>query len=214
MLVDLWPLYGLTIRTPRLELRLPVGEELARFADVAGKGIHGPDVRPFLTPWTDGSYEDRARSVLRGHWSGLAGWSIPAWQLGLGVFHDGEPVGMVGLRARDFPVIRQVTTYAWLGIEHQGKGYGTEARIGLLTLAGLAVPFADAAVTEVFQDNHASQGVSRRLGYEHDGISVDARDGEALVSDRLRLTRAAWTGQQRPAVTVDGIAACRAMFGI
>jgi len=213
MLVDLWPLYGLVIRTPRLELRLPVGEELAQLAHLAGTGVHAPDVRPFLTPWTDGSHEDRARSVLQGHWSQLAGWSVAAWQLGLGVFRDGDPLGTVGLRARDFPVIRQVTTWAWLGIEHQGKGYGTEARIGLLALAFDHLG-ADAALSEVFQDNHASQGVSRRLGYEHDGISVDARDGEALVSDRLRLTRAAWTRQERPAVSVDGMAACRAMFGL
>ena len=34
---------------------------------------------------------------------------------------------------------------------------------------------AEAAVSEVFQDNHASQAVSRKLGYEHDGISRDAR---------------------------------------
>ena len=40
---------------------------------------------------------------------------------------------------------------------------------------------AEAAVTEVFQDNHASQGVSRKLGYEHDGISRDARGDEVLV---------------------------------
>ena len=34
---------------------------------------------------------------------------------------------------------------------------------------------AETAVTEVFRDNHASQGVSRKVGYEHDGISRDAR---------------------------------------
>src|SRR5882724_3898375 len=29
----------------------------------------GRDERPFLTPWTDGSYEDRAWAVLQDHWS-------------------------------------------------------------------------------------------------------------------------------------------------
>ncbi len=48
---------------------------------------------------------------------------------------------------------------------------------------------ADAALTEVFQDNHSSQGVSRKLGYEPDGISRDARGGEVVISDRLRLAR-------------------------
>ena len=73
---------------------------------------------------------------------------------------------------------------------------------------------ARAALTEVFQDNHASQGVSRKLGYEHDGISVDARGDDAVVSDRLRLTRKRWTEEKRPALRVDGMAACRAMFGL
>ncbi|SIN41506.1 GNAT family N-acetyltransferase [Micromonospora cremea] len=213
MLADLWPQYNLIISTPRLELRLPRDEELAALAQLAGDGVHRMDERPFLTPWTDGGPGDRARFVLQEHWGQLAGWSVARWRLGLGVFHHGHPLGVVTLRAHDFPVIREVTTSAWLGIDHQGRGYGTEARVGLLTLAFDHLG-ARAARTEVFQDNHASQGVSRKLGYEHDGISVDARGDEAVVSDRLRLTRQTWAQQQRPAVRVDGMAPCRPMFGL
>ncbi|WP_084195570.1 GNAT family N-acetyltransferase [Streptosporangium amethystogenes] len=213
MLADLWPQYGLSIFTPRLELRLPREEELAALANLAGKGVHRADERPFLTPWTDGGPEDRARSVLQEHWSQLAGWSVAAWRLGLGVFRHGRPLGVVTLRARDFLVVREVTTSAWLGIEHQGKGYGTEARVGLLTLAFDHLD-AHAARTEVFQDNHASQGVSRKLGYEHDGVSVDARGDEVVMSDRLRLTRQKWTQQNRQPVRVDGMTDCRPMFGL
>lgn len=213
VLADLWPLYGLTIRTPRLELRLPREEEIAALADLAGRGVHRADERPFLTPWTDGSPEDRARSVLQGHWSRLGQWSADAWGLGLGVFRDGEALGVATLRARDFRVVREVTTSSWLGLEHQGQGYGTEARIGLLTLAFDHLD-ATAARTEVFRDNHSSQGVSRKLGYEPDGISVDARGDEAVISDRLRLTRRKWAGVARPAVTVQGVVNCRQMFGL
>jgi RimJ/RimL family protein N-acetyltransferase len=213
VLSDLWPQYGLTIFTPRLELRLPREEELAELAHLAGRGVHRANEHPFLTPWTDGSPEDRARFVLQGHWGQLGGWSVAAWRLGLGVFRHGEPLGVVTLRGRDFPVVREVTTSAWLGIEHQGQGYGTEARVGLLALAFDHLD-ARAALTEVFQDNRASQGVSRKLGYEYDGISVDARGDEAVVSDRLRLTRERWIQEKRPAVRVDGMAACRPMFGL
>ncbi|MGC4746084.1 GNAT family N-acetyltransferase [Micromonospora sp. DT201] len=213
MLADLWPQYGLTIVTPRLQLRLPHEEELAELADLAGRGVHRPDERPFLTPWTDGTYTDRARSVLQGHWHQLASWDVAAWRLGMGVFRADQPIGVVTLRAQDFTVVRQVTTSAWLGLEHQGRGYGTEARAGLLTLAFDHLG-ATAALTEVFQDNHSSQGVSRKLGYERDGISVDARDGEAVVSDRLRLTLQRWRQHKRLAVTVDGMDACRASFGL
>lgn len=118
---------------------------------------------------------------------------------------------MVTLRARDFPVAREVTTSSWLGLRHHRKGLGTEARLGLLTLA-FGHLAAEAALTEVFQDNHASQGVSRKLGYEPDGISRDARGSEVLVSDRLRLNRSRWECVTHSDVAVDGIDACRRMF--
>ncbi|GAA2144275.1 GNAT family protein [Nocardioides koreensis] len=212
MLSDLWPTFRLRITTPRLQLRLPRDEEVAELAALAGRGVHPPTERPFLTPWTDGSAEDRARFVLREHWSQLSGWSVESWRLGLGVFApSGEALGVVTLRARSFRVVREVTTASWLGLPHQGQGLGTEARIGLLTLAFDHLD-ADAALTEVFRDNHASQGVSRRLGYEPDGISRDARGSEVLVSDRLRLSRSRWDAVPRPGVVVDGLEACRHMF--
>lgn len=213
VLADLWPPYGLIIVTPRLELRLPREEELAALAHLAGEGVHGPGERPFLTPWTEGLAEDRRRFVLQEHWGQLGQWTVAAWQLGLGVFRQGEPLGMVTLRARDFLVVREVATSSWLGLGYQGKGYGTEARVGLLTLAFDHLD-ARAARTEVFRDNAASQRVSRKLGYEPDGISVDARGSEALVSDRLRLTREKWTQEERTAVQVHGMTDCRPMFGL
>jgi RimJ/RimL family protein N-acetyltransferase len=208
----LWPTYQLRITTPRLQLRLPNDGELAQLATLAGQGVHRPSERPFLTPWTEGTAEDRARFVLREHWAQLSGWAVDNWWLGLGAFaSNGEPVGMVTLRARDFPVVREVTTSSWLGLRHHREGLGTEARLGLLTLAFDHLA-AEAAVTEVFQDNQASQGVSRKLGYESDGISRDARGSEVLISDRLRLTRSHWEGVPHSDVAVDGIEVCRRMF--
>jgi RimJ/RimL family protein N-acetyltransferase len=214
VLVDLWPQFGLIITTPRLELRLPREEDLAALAEVAARGVHRLDERPFLTPWTDGTPQERARVVLRDHWDQLAEWSIDSWSLGFGVFRQGEPVGAVTLRARDFVVVREVTTFSWLGLDYHGQGFGTEARVGLLTLAFEHLG-AVAARTEVFHDNHASQGVSRKLGYRPDGISVDARGSERVVSDRLRLTQDNWTARShRPQVTVQGFPACREMLGL
>jgi RimJ/RimL family protein N-acetyltransferase len=212
MLSELWPTFGLRITTKRLHLRLPDATELCALAELAGEGIHDPAERPFLTPWTDGSARDRAEKVLRGHWGGLADWSVADWSLSLAVLtHDGEPRGMVTLRARDFPVVREVATSSWLGLRHHRQGFGTEARVGLLTLAFDHLG-AEAAVSEVFQDNHASQGVSRKLGYEPDGISRDARGSEVLVSDRLRLTRDRWAAHSHDEISVEGIEECRSMF--
>jgi len=52
-IVDRWPLFGLTIRTPRLELRLPRDEDMAEALAVVDQGIHDPAVTPFHVPWTD-----------------------------------------------------------------------------------------------------------------------------------------------------------------
>lgn len=213
MLSDIWPVYRLQVSTDRLILRLPNEQELAEVAEVAGAGVHHASERPFLTPWTEGSAQDRARAVVRGHWSQLADWTAERWGLGLCVFVDGQPVGMVSLRASEFPVVREVSTSSWLGLPYQGRGFGTEARIGLLTLA-FDLLDAEAARTEVFQDNHSSQGVSRKLGYEPDGISRDARGDEVLVSDRLRLTRQTWIQSDHPRAVVTGYDLCRPCFGV
>ena len=125
---------------------------------------------------------------------------------------EGTVIGHVALFGAE--AHNRTATFAIIiGPPFQGQGYGTEARTGLLTLAFDHLG-ATSARTEVFQDNHASQGVSRKLGYEPDGISVDARDGEAVVSDRLRLTRERWSQQDRSAVSVDGVAPALAMFGL
>ncbi len=213
MLESAWPLFGLTIETPRLRLRLPRDEEIADLSRLAAEGVHEPHERPFLTPWTEGGPEARARFVLQQHWSGLGSWDVQGWCLGLGIFLEDRPLGLVTLRARNFPVVREVTTSSWLGLLHHGQGLGTEARTGVLALAFEHLG-AEAAVTEVFQDNHASQGVSRKLGYEHDGISRDARGDEVLVSDRLRLTLSTWDMRERPRVTVVGFEKGRSLFGL
>jgi RimJ/RimL family protein N-acetyltransferase len=212
VLSDLWPTYALQIHTPRLTLRLPDESELADLAGIVATGIHPADERPFLTPWTDGTPEDRVRILLQSHWDDLASWTPTSWTLGLGVFLSGDqPIGTVSLRAQDFRVVREVTTSSWLGLAHHRQGFGTEARAGLLTLAFDHLGATD-ATTMVFPDNHASQGVSRKLGYVRDGITRDARGDDVLVSDRLRLTAARWAEISRPPVTVEGVERARPMF--
>lgn len=209
MLTTHWPLRQLRLITERLVLRLPTEHELADLAELAASGIHEPGERPFLTPWTDLEPAKRAQWVMQGHWSGLGSWSPDDWGLDLAVFRDGVPIGMVTLAAKQFAVLREVRSSSWFGLAHHGQGYGTEARTALLHLA-FAELGAEAATSEVFQDNHGSQAVSRKLGYKPDGISRDVLHGEVVVSDRLRLTRADW----RPhAVQVEGLEQCRSFFG-
>jgi RimJ/RimL family protein N-acetyltransferase len=209
VLTDRWPLRSLRLTTERLVLRQPTEEELAALADLAATGVHEPGERPFLTPWTDLEPAERAQYVMQQHWSRLGSWSPDNWALELAVLRDDRPIGLVTLKARQFAVLREVTTSSWLGLAHHGKGYGTEARTALLHLA-FGELGAEVALSEVFQDNHGSQAVSRKLGYHPDGISRDVLHGEVVVSDRLRLDRAEWQPHE---VRVEGLEQCRSFFG-
>src|SRR5262245_17918804 len=48
-----WPLRGLVLRTPRLELRPDDDDGLRELVALAHQGIHDPAVMPFHAPWTD-----------------------------------------------------------------------------------------------------------------------------------------------------------------
>ncbi|WP_097945842.1 hypothetical protein [Streptomyces sp. ms115] len=128
-----WPLYGLRLRTPRLELRLPGPELLDELASVAAHGVHDPDRMPFSVAWTDGKPDEVARAVFQ------------------------HALGTVALR---------------------------------------------------------SLGVSRRLGYADDGLDTDVVRGAPVTLRRLRLDRAGWEAHRSVDVSVAGLDACRAQFGV
>jgi RimJ/RimL family protein N-acetyltransferase len=209
---EVWPLFGLVIRTPRLELRLPIDAELAQLAQAAADGVHEPTQRPFLTPWAERPPLERARHVMRGAWSSRGDWKPDDWSLGLAAFLDGDPIGVVWVSASEFAARREVSTASWLGLRHHRRGFGTEARLGALTLVFDHLGGAY-ATSEAFPDNAASVGVSSKLGYEPDGISRDVRDGEVLVSHRLRLGRERWELNDRSEIEVSGLEPCLPLFG-
>ncbi|CAD6000093.1 GNAT family N-acetyltransferase [Agreia sp. COWG] len=213
MIADYWPVLNLSLTTERLVLRAPSDDELATIADLAAAGVHAPGERPYLRPWTEGTPHERAVHVVQQHWRRRGEWTPEGWELEFGVFWGNNPVGMVALRSQDFRARREVKTESWLGIEYHRRGLGTEARAALLHLAFAGLG-AESAVSEVFQDNAASQSVSRRLGYAKDGISRDVRDGAVVVSDRLRLDRKDWAASERIGVEVEGVQSCLALFGL
>ncbi|MFI6227510.1 GNAT family N-acetyltransferase [Micromonospora echinospora] len=212
MLIDHWPLLGLRVRTARLELRLPTDDELAELAEVAAHGVHEPGKRRFLVSWAEGTPAERARSVVQNQWRRRGEWTPQSWSLDLVVFVEGRPVGVQDVWARDFAVRREVATGSWLGLAYQGRGIGTEMRAAVLHLAFAGLGAAH-ATSGSFVDNAAPLAVSRKLGYQPDGISRDLCDGEVLVSQYLRLTRENWERTDRPAVSLTGLEPCLELFG-
>ncbi|MFC1440490.1 GNAT family N-acetyltransferase [Streptacidiphilus sp. N1-10] len=212
MLTNHWPLSSLRLRTPRLELRLPDHEELAELGELAAQGVHDPSVMPFTVPWTDLPPAERARSVMQFTWRTLGDLTPEKWQLPFAVFHEGRVVGLQEISAEHLSVTREVDTGSWLGRDHQGKGLGTEMRAAVLHL-GFTGLGADFATSGAFSDNHASQAVSRKLGYEPDGITRLAVRGEPVTCHRLRLTRTRWQQTPHPATTIEGLEPCLPLLG-
>ncbi|MFC9664152.1 GNAT family N-acetyltransferase [Nocardia sp. NPDC127606] len=212
MLTDHWPLFGLRLSTPRLELRLPSDAELAALADLAAEGVHDPDRMPFAVPWTDLPPRERARSVVQHHWLQLGNWSPDNWTLHLAVFEHGRVVGQQAIAARDYATLREVDTGSWIGLRHQGRGIGTEMRAAVLHLAFAGLEATD-ATSGAFADNSPSLRVSEKLGYEPDGIRRLTVRGKATVQRRVRLSRAKWESLQRTTVGIDGLTPCLPLLG-
>ena len=77
-LTRLWPLFGLSVRTPRLELRYPTDADLLALAALSGD-IHDPDFLPFSGTWSLLPDGERERAVLQYHWSRRGDWSATRW---------------------------------------------------------------------------------------------------------------------------------------
>jgi RimJ/RimL family protein N-acetyltransferase len=204
---------GLRLRTPELELRWPSLGDLDALADLAALGVHDPDVQPFASAWTDAPAADRARGTMQYHWSRWASWKPSDWTMELAVIRDGTVVGTQGIGARDFAVVREVRTGSWLGRHYHGQGIGTQMRAAVLHLAfeGLG---AQHATSGAFEDNAASLGVSRKLGYRENGIEWHVVRGHPATVRRLRLARADWHAARSVPVEIYGLEPCLPFFGL
>jgi RimJ/RimL family protein N-acetyltransferase len=213
VLTDVWPLFGLVLRTPRLELRIPSLEQLATLAGVADEGIHDPAVMPFMTPWSQLPPGERGRSTVQYQWRTWAELTPQRWAVEFVVLRDGEVLGLQGINATDFGTGREVASGSWLGRRYHGRGVGTEMRAAVLHLAfaGLGAEWATSVSAS---DNPASIGVSRKLGYADDGIAVAVVGGAARVDRRFRMDREAWEKHRTVPVEIAGLEPCLPLLGL
>ena len=212
-LEDIWPLFGLEIETPRLLLRPIRDEDLPGLVQAALDGIHDPSEMPFGAPWTDASPEELPRNTAAFQWQ-LRGRVSPGfWHIAFAIHHEGRVIGSQDLSAHQFADRRTVETGSWLTRSAQGAGIGTEMRAALLQFAfdHLGAGWAESSAAAW---NDASLGVSRKLGYQPNGVSrVSPRPGEPVDHQKVRLAkddfvRPDWT------ITVRGLDPVLAQLGI
>ncbi len=211
-LASAWPLFALRIRSERLVLRLPTDDEILALIDISRTGIHPPDEMPFGEAWSVLPSPEFERGSLQHHWLMRATWTPDDWSLNLMSELDGKPIGAQSVRGKSFAVHRTVDTGSWITREWQGGGLGKEMREAVLAFAfdGLG---AHIATSEAFLDNAASNGVSRSVGYEENGRGALAPQGVSRETQRFRMTEEDWRSRPRPPIDIEGLDACRQMFG-
>ena len=211
-LASAWPLFALRIRSERLVLRLPTDGEILTLIDISRTGIHPPDEMPFGEAWSVLPSPEFERGSLQHHWLMRATWTPDDWSLNLMAELDGKPIGAQSVRGKSFAVHRTVDTGSWITRDWQGQGLGKEMREAVLAFAfdGLG---ARIATSEAFLDNAASNGVSRSVGYEENGRGALAPQGVSRETQRFRMTDEGWRSRPRPPIEIEGLDACREMFG-
>jgi len=211
-LAELWPVFGLELRTPRLLLRPVQDRDLPALARAALDGIHDPGRMPFGFPWTDASPDELPRNLAMHQWS-LRQVSPRSWTIQFAVILDGEMIGAQDLAAFNFADRRTVNSGSWLTRSAQGKGVGTEMRAALLLFAfdTLGAEWAESSAAAW---NTPSLTVSSKLGYEPNGVTLTSpRPGQPVDEQRVRLSRGAF---KRPAweLRTTGEQAALAQLGI
>jgi RimJ/RimL family protein N-acetyltransferase len=209
--VLLWPPLGLELETERLTLRPPDDAGVAALAGLALDGIHDPASMPFITPWTDRPSDDFLPAFAQYFWKQRASWTPETWSLPFAVYLGGSPVGVQQIQATRFPELRAVETSSWVALRHQRQGIGTEMRAAVLDFAFRTLG-ADLTLSGAFPDNAGSIAVSRRLGYEPNGVRREIVRGRPVDGLRFRLTREAWLEREPAAIAVRGFAECAAFF--
>ncbi|MDQ0924369.1 RimJ/RimL family protein N-acetyltransferase [Pseudarthrobacter sp. W1I19] len=184
---DVWPLFGLRLTTPRLELRPIRDEDIPAAVEAARSGIHDAGRNPFSTPWTELPAEELGPNMARWYWRCRAECTPESWTLLLGIWHQGEFIGCQDVGAKDFAAIKTVSTGSWLKKSVQGRGLGKEMRAAVVLYAfdwlGAEVAESEAALW-----NEASIGVSRSLGYDLNGITRKAWGPKVETVQHVRLT--------------------------
>lgn len=113
-------------------------------------------------------------------------WEEDQWTLPLGVYHEGELLGMQELSYRRFGHFKTIETGSYLASAARGKGLGKLMRLTVLSWAfnELGVHEAQSAIVV---PNEASLGVSKALGYREEGVEVFTYGKERLRKLRLSL---------------------------
>jgi RimJ/RimL family protein N-acetyltransferase len=211
-LATVFPPFGLRIEAGPLVLRPITDDVMTGLVDLALGGIHDPEMMPFYVPWTDAPPDRLPLMFTQYHWGLRSSFSTEQWSLELAVEYEGSIVGVQAFATHAYTVTRTGETGSWLGLPHHGRGIGTMMRQAICAFCFDHLD-AEEITSAAFADNPASNAVSRKVGYQPNGVQRKTRrEGEWKGSHQWILTRE--TFHRGPELTVFGVPEFRRFIGL
>lgn len=217
-LEKMWPPFAVRIHASdgkqNISMRVMRDTDIAAIDGVTPEEIYGAEIPQHAFGWL---FDGDPYAAARMRWEHRARMTPEEWSLDFVVCMDEEIIGVVDMRGSEFAVHKEVSTGSWIYHRHQGKGLGTLVRHAV---AGFCFGElgAQALSTGWVQDNHASERVSMKLGYELYDVGLAAAlpcgpEKIELPIRRARLARDRYNNAGYT-VTVDGITgALRQLLG-
>jgi RimJ/RimL family protein N-acetyltransferase len=168
------------LETERLLLRTPTLADVKAIARLANDRRIAMNTRRLPHPYSQDDAIDFVRSTVSDsrHTAFL-------------IENDRSPIGMVGI---DLSQPATPELGYWLGVEHWGRGFGTEAARAAIDFAfeefDLAQLIAGARVT-----NPSSRSILEKCGFQWSGVELHrfAALGSSAPVDCFRLSRSVWS---------------------
>ena len=158
--------------------------------------------------------ENRRRILLQTYWKSLGTWSVDSWSILFRVVDGDRVVGVQGLEGEHFASLRTVDSWSWLDPAARARGMGVAMRTAVLALAFDHLG-AQSAVSSASEDNVASLAVSRRIGYDDNGVSRSLSPSGPCTLRHMLLSKHVWAASGRgAAVTVRGLDGSAPWFGV
>jgi RimJ/RimL family protein N-acetyltransferase len=176
------------LETERLLLRKPTLADVKAIARLANDRRIAENTRRLPHPYLQDNAIDFVRAIAEiGH------------EIAFLVEQNFVPIGMVGINfgTRDMPEIGY-----WLGVEHWGQGFGTEAARAVIDFFFEEHDYeqlhASARVA-----NPASRNILEKCGFQWSGVELHRFEalGSSTPVDRFRLSRGVWSSLKNWAST-------------
>ena len=168
------------LETERLTLRRPTLADVRAIARLANDRRIAENTRRLPHPY----HQDHAVQFVRS----LSGEARPTVFL---IEHNFTPIGMVGADWRD-PDAPELGY--WLGVEHWGQGFATEAARAVIDLIFEEYE-VDQLISGARVSNPASRNILEKCGFQWVGVELHrfVALGSSTPVDCFKLTRGVWS---------------------